>query len=69
MERFALATGRCALPVIALFVLSGCTVITVAGAAVGVAATGASTAVDVTVGTVKVGARVVGAVIPDEEEE
>jgi uncharacterized protein YceK len=40
---------------------SGCTVITIAGAAVGTAATVASTSVDVAVGTAKVGAKVVGA--------
>jgi hypothetical protein len=39
---------------------SGCTVITIAGAAVGTAATVASTGVDVAVGTAKVGAKVVG---------
>ncbi|MEZ5653893.1 MAG: hypothetical protein R3E87_25445 [Burkholderiaceae bacterium] len=49
--------------------LGGCTVITVAGAAVGVAATVAGTAVDVTVGTVKLGAKAVGAIIPDGDEE
>ncbi len=41
--------------------LGGCAVITVAGAAVGVAATGASLAVDAAVGTVKLTGKAVGA--------
>lgn len=49
--------------------LSGCTAITVAGAAVGVAATAASTAVDVGVGaaklTVKAGSKAVDVVTGD----
>ena len=68
MEKLSRRVPRLALLGALWFALAGCTVITVAGAAVGVAATAASTAVDLTVGTVKVGARVVGAVIPDEEE-
>jgi hypothetical protein len=50
---------------------SGCTVLAVTGAVVGTAATVVSTGADVAVGTVKVGAKVVGAaadvVIPDSE--
>ena len=45
--------------------LGGCAVITVAGAAVGVAATGASLAVDAGVGAVKLTGKAVGAVLPD----
>jgi hypothetical protein len=52
---------------------SGCTVITIAGAAVSTAATVASTGVDVAVGTAKVGAKVVGAaadaVLPSSDED
>jgi hypothetical protein len=51
---------------------TGCTVLTVAGAAVGVATTVVSTSVDVAVGTAKVGAKVIGAAadaaIPNSEE-
>lgn len=67
METSARAARRFILLGLALLTLSGCTVITVAGAAVGVAATVAETAVDVTVGTARLGVRAVGAVIPDEE--
>jgi hypothetical protein len=52
--------------------LAGCTVITVAGAAASVAVTGASLAVDATVGAAKLtGAAVgaaAGAVVPDGED-
>ena len=41
--------------------LNGCAVVTVAGAAVGVAATGAGLVVDAAVGTVKLTGRAVGA--------
>ena len=44
----------------ATFALGGCTVITVAGAAVGVAATAGSLAVDAAVGTVKITGKAVG---------
>lgn len=44
--------------------LSGCTVVTVAGAAVGMAATTAGLAVDATVGTVKLAGGAVSAVLP-----
>ncbi len=57
---------------LAAFFCTGCTVLTVAGAAVGVAATVVSTGVDVAVGTAKVGAKVVGAaadaVVPDSND-
>ncbi|HEX2546773.1 MAG TPA: hypothetical protein VHL79_17960 [Ramlibacter sp.] len=53
--------------------LTGCTVITVAGAAVGVAATAGSLAVDAAVGTVKVvgglAGAAVGAVLPSGEKK
>lgn len=65
------APGRLLRPALlcaALIALNGCTVITVAGAAVGVAATAAGTAVDLTVGTVRAGASVVGAILPGDEE-
>ncbi|MEZ5739237.1 MAG: hypothetical protein R3E68_07120 [Burkholderiaceae bacterium] len=48
--------------------LPGCAVVTVTGATVGVAATVVSTAVDVTVGTAKLGAKAVGAVVSSDEE-
>jgi hypothetical protein len=53
--------------------LAGCAVVTVAGAAVGVAATGASLAVDAGVGAVKLTGKAVGAaadlVLPGSEEK
>jgi hypothetical protein len=53
--------------------LSGCTVITVAGAAVGVAATAGSLAVDAAVGTVKITGKAVGmaadAVLPSSGKD
>ena len=56
----------------ATFALGGCTVITVAGAAVGVAATAGSLAVDAAVGTVKLTGKAVGAaagaVLPSGDE-
>ena len=55
---------RAALVAIAAAALGGCAVITVTGAAVGVAATAGSLAVDAAVGTVKVTGKVVGAVLP-----
>ena len=52
--------------------LGGCTVITVAGAAVGVAATAGSLAVDAAVGTVKITGKAVGmaadAVLPSGDK-
>lgn len=52
--------------------LSGCTVLTVAGAAVGLAATGAGLAVDAAVGTAKIAGKaagaVAGAVLPGNDE-
>jgi hypothetical protein len=62
------------LPVVlaAAFALGGCTVITVAGAAVGVAATAGSLAVDAAVGTVKITGKAVGmaadAVLPSSDK-
>ena len=56
----------------AAFALGGCTVITVAGAAVGVAATAGSLAVDAAVGTVKLTGKAAGmavdAVLPDGDK-
>ena len=56
----------------ATLALGGCTVITVAGAAVGVAATAGSLAVDAAVGTVKLTGKAVGAaagaVLPSGDE-
>ena len=49
--------------------LGGCTVITVAGAAVGVAATGVGLAVDAGVGAVKLTGKAVGAVLPSSGDE
>jgi len=62
MKSLLLATAFC-------FFLGGCAVITVAGAAVGVAATGVGLAVDAGVGAVKLTGKAVGAaagaVVPD----
>lgn len=53
--------------------LSGCAVVTVAGAAASVVVTGASLATDVAVGTVKLTGKAVGAaadaVIPDGDDK
>lgn len=51
-----------------VFMLPGCAVISVASAAVGIAATGASLAVDATVGTVKAVGSVAGAVLPGDSK-
>ena len=55
---------------LSILLLSGCAVVTVAGAAVGVAATGVGLAVDATVGAVKLTGKAVGAaasaVLPGE---
>lgn len=51
-----------------LAALSGCTVISVAGTAVGIAATGAGLAVDATVGTVKAVGSAAGAVMPGKSD-
>ncbi len=63
----------CFASVLLALACSGCTVIAITGAAVGVATTVVSTGVDVAVGTVKVGAKVGGAVIdaavPDSDEK
>ena len=66
LVRFALAGSLAA-------ALSGCTVITVAGAAAAVAVTAGSLAVDAAVGTVKVTGKAVGlaadVLVPDGEPE
>jgi hypothetical protein len=49
--------------------LSGCTVITVAGLAAGVALTAGELAVDAAVGTVKLTGKAVGAVLPDGDDK
>ena len=49
--------------------LSGCAVVTVAGAVVGVAATGVGLAVDAGVGAVKLTGKAVGAVLPGGEDK
>ena len=59
-----LSLSRLVLAATFLGALSGCAVVTVASTAVGVAATGASLAVDATVGTVKAVGSVAGAVLP-----
>jgi hypothetical protein len=64
---------RAALAGLAAALLSGCTVITVAGAAVGLAATAGGLAVDAAVGTVKLTGKAVGAaagaVLPGGDDE
>jgi len=64
--------ARLALTVLVAAALSGCTVITVAGAAAGLAVTAGSLAVDAAVGTVKVTGKVVGAaadvVLPSSDD-
>ena len=65
--------ARLALAALAAALLSGCTVITVAGAAAGLAVTAGSLAVDAAVGTVKVTGKVVGVaadvVLPSSEDK
>ena len=51
----------CAIALAGSLVLTGCAVVTVAGAAVGLAATGAGLAVDAAVGAVKLTGAAVGA--------
>lgn len=64
---------RPALVALAAAALSGCTVITVAGAAAGLAVTAGSLAVDAAVGTVKLTGKAVGAaadaVLPGDAEK
>ncbi|HEY8357821.1 MAG TPA: hypothetical protein VIL30_10200 [Ramlibacter sp.] len=71
MSSAVLRLARIAVAAIVLAPLCGCAVITVAGAAASVAATGASLAVDAAVGTVRLtGAAVgaaAGAVLPDSD--
>ena len=59
----------CAAAIAGSFLLTGCAVVTVAGAAVGVAATGVGLAVDATVGAVKLTGSAVGAVLPSGGDE
>ena len=51
----------CAIAFAGSFLLAGCTAVTVAGAAVGVAATGVGLAVDAGVGAVRLTGKAVGA--------
>jgi len=64
---------RAALAGLAAALLSGCTVITVAGAAAGLAVTAGGLAVDAAVGTVKLTGKAVGAVagavVPGGDED
>jgi hypothetical protein len=64
---------RAALAGLAAALLSGCTVITVAGAAAGLAVTAGGLAVDAAVGTVKLTGKAVGAaagaVLPGGDDE
>jgi len=64
---------RAVVAALAAAVLSGCTVITVAGAAAGLAVTAGSLAVDAAVGTAKITGKVVGAaagaVLPGGSED
>lgn len=53
---------------LATAVLSGCAVVSVASTAVGVAATGASLAVDAAVGTAKAVGSAAGAVLPGKSD-
>jgi hypothetical protein len=53
--------------IVAAALLGGCTVVTVASSAVGVAATGVGLAADAAVGAVKVTGKAVGAVLPGGE--
>ena len=54
--------------ILATALSSGCAVVTVAGAAVGVAATGVGLAADAAVGAVKLTGKAVGAVMPGDGE-
>jgi hypothetical protein len=54
--------------ILAAALSSGCAVVTVAGAAVGVAATGVGLAADAAVGAVKLTGKAVGAVMPGDGE-
>jgi hypothetical protein len=54
---------------LAASLLGGCAVVTVAGAAVGVAATGVGLAVDAGVGAVKLTGKAVGAVLPGDSSQ
>jgi hypothetical protein len=59
---------RIALALLAAVFSSGCAVVSVATTAVGVAATGASLAVDATVGTVKAVGSAASAVLPGKSD-
>ena len=73
MSRSTASTVRrallCALALTGSLLLTGCAVVTIAGAAVGVAATGAGLAVDAAVGAVKLTGSAVGAVLPSGGDE
>lgn len=70
-RRFALPSTLRLAALLALVtpLLGGCAVAMVAGAAVGVAATGVGLAVDAGVGAVKLTGKAVGAVLPGGEDE
>jgi hypothetical protein len=57
-----------ALALSASMAFGGCAVVSVASTAVGIAATGASLAVDATVGTVKAVGSVAGAMLPGDSK-
>ena len=59
----------CAFALAGCLLLTGCAVVTVAGTAVGVAATGVGLAVDAAVGAVKLTGSAVGAVLPSGGDE
>jgi hypothetical protein len=59
----------CASALAGSLLLTGCAVVTIAGAAVGVAATGAGLAVDAAVGAVKLTGKAVGAVTAGGADE
>jgi hypothetical protein len=54
--------------ILAAALLGGCAVVTVAGAAVGIAATGVGLAADAAVGAVRLTGKAVGAVMPGDAE-
>ena len=54
--------------ILATALLGGCAVVTVAGAAVGIAATGVGLAADAAVGAVRLTGKAVGAVMPGDAE-
>ncbi|MCM2251565.1 MAG: hypothetical protein NDJ19_04310 [Ramlibacter sp.] len=58
-----------AMALLATSMLGGCAVVTVAGAAVGVAATGVGLAADAAVGAARLTGKAVGAVLPSGGDE